>query len=128
MTTMDCRKLVGEKITFFLTDLIDKLNHARKCKQQVDFVGDNGPCVMLVKDQGVYLMSSGRPMEDEKIRAVYAIGTSKNTHYDGDDFVEVLFGSLIDEMVSQAKGTCGVKGAKVEFVFSDNSMDISLFG
>ena len=65
--------------------------------------GKAPPSLWLVKDEGIYLMSNGKPAMPAGHNVVYADGYGKNADYDavreaagGDDFVE---GLPIDEAI-----------------------------
>jgi hypothetical protein len=92
------------KLIFNAADVDRVVSHALKAtefmpnRQEVDY-----PCVMLVHDDGVYLMSNGVPrdiVEGERSFAAYAEGCHPDKDPDcfetaaelvgGDDFVEYL--------------------------------------
>jgi len=65
ITSVPARR--GPRLTTLLFDLADVrrvVEHARKAPQQRQFYGEQlGPQVLLVKDEGIYLMSNGVPRD-----------------------------------------------------------------
>ncbi len=93
-------------LKFKMADLRPLLNHARDCKEHRGVYGAKPVAgLMLVKDEGIYLMSSGLPMLQKSPNGktnlvVYARGFDPYKDGDvwdacrdavgGDDFVEML--------------------------------------
>ncbi len=108
-------------ITFTGSDALMLLVHAKQCKEHSSgYLGIEkpGPGLLLVKDDGIYLMSNGKPIlarEDGApgSKVVYAQGLGAALSLDGaekerqrqkvhaisgDDFVEFLEAKLFDNL------------------------------
>ena len=114
-------------LTFASADILRIVAHARAAPDHqaplIDYSPEGGevygpavPAVMLVKDSGIYLMSSGLPRDiDNRNRSfvAYAWGfdprTNDNCHDDssqavgGDDFSEFLSAHWLDQIEDSAK-------------------------
>lgn len=122
--------------------VLELLTHAAKAPKHVSPYGltaDPGPGLMLVKDDGIYLMSNGEPGlpgTDTVNRVVYARGyealpvdaptEERMVRYDkvrdavgGDDFAEFLPAGSFERLTADGK---------VRIELTDNQMTISIMG
>lgn len=112
---------MGGTLTFPIDDALKAM-----VKQAVDLKGQ----VLLVKDQGVYLMSFGKTPKTNKV--VYAKGFNPTTDdfddwYDearricgGDDFAERMKPDFIANAISK-----GAKGLKIKLTATRMTMEAS---
>lgn len=93
------------RLRFEMVALLPLIEHCKKAKEhRAPYMGKPEPALWLVKDDGIYLMSSGKPAQDRPdgtkgVRVVYARSFEPDAPdcwerarfaVGGDDFVETL--------------------------------------
>lgn len=85
--------------SFAAKDLLPLVEHALKSTDHSMPYGVNDPepGLLLVHDEGVYLMSNGKPHQSagdpdnpKRAKVVYARGWGPQSHLGGDDFVDFI--------------------------------------
>lgn len=106
-------------LKFSVSDLERVVAHSIAAPEQLPFgaAAFDAPMILLVKDEGVYIMSNGIPYDpaepsSERRFVVYAEGYNptkdaeaidKSFDMSGDDFVEPISAEEVDSMLKTAK-------------------------
>lgn len=98
-------------LKFSIADIRPLYEHAKSCQEWLGaYVDATAPGLLLVKDEGAYIMSNGRPLlkeaDGECSKVVYADGyRPEYGHIGGDDFVELLDQKLCEQVFdAEAQG------------------------